>query len=144
MESKRRDYYTLLGIDRGASADEIGRAYRRAARATHPDVHPDEPSAAERFTAITLAYETLCDPARRASYDRAQSGAPQRRRVEPVSHPPAYPRVEPIHVGRRPGLRVEPLHPSRPLHRDIQRTLVQGEFVELTATLARLLRWGPF
>jgi hypothetical protein len=141
MEPKRADYYTLLGIDPGASADEIGRAYRRAARATHPDVHPDEPSAAERFGAITIAYETLGDPSRRASYDRAQSAAAHPG-VEPVSHPSTHPRVDPIHLGRRPGLRVEPLHPPRPLYPDMQTTLVDDEFLELGAILARLLSWG--
>ena len=96
MEWDGIDYYTVLGIDRSASDDEIGRAYRRAARATHPDIHPGEPSAGERFTAITIAYETLSDPARRAVYDRARPIARRANRVEPVSPRSAKTSVAPI------------------------------------------------
>jgi curved DNA-binding protein CbpA len=90
MKGQQPDYYAVLGVRRDVSAAEIDRAYRRAARATHPDVHPHDRSAAERFRAATVAYETLRDPARRASYDRAhpfvRSNAPARivvRRREP-------------------------------------------------------------
>lgn len=65
------DLYALLGVAPGASREAIGRAYRRLARASHPDVRPDDPGASARFRAITGAYEVLSDPARRASYDRA-------------------------------------------------------------------------
>ena len=71
MASQHTDYYALLGLGRGASAADIDRAYRRAARATHPDVHPDDASAGERFQAVTIAYQTLSDPCRRAAYDHA-------------------------------------------------------------------------
>lgn len=65
-----RDPYSVLGLGREASAAEISRAYRRAARETHPDSHGGDPSA-ERFKAVSDAYETLGDPNRRAAYDRA-------------------------------------------------------------------------
>ncbi|HEU5038728.1 MAG TPA: molecular chaperone DnaJ [Nocardioides sp.] len=64
-----QDLYELLGVDRGADADTIKKAYRRLARQYHPDVNPD-PDAQERFKEISVAYEVLSDPNKRASYDR--------------------------------------------------------------------------
>lgn len=63
------DFYTTLEVDRGASEDDIKRAYRRLARQYHPDVNPD-PVAADRFKAVSEAYEVLKDPRKRAAYDR--------------------------------------------------------------------------
>lgn len=71
MSRGNRDPYLLLGVQRQASPSDITRAYRRAARATHPDNHPGDPAAAEQFNAVTDAYETLRDPRRRAAYDQA-------------------------------------------------------------------------
>ncbi len=64
-----RDYYEVLGVSRGASADELQRAYRTLARRNHPDVNRD-PAAEERFKEINEAYHVLSDPKQRARYDR--------------------------------------------------------------------------
>lgn len=65
-----KDLYKILGIDRGASSDEIQKAYRKAARTHHPDLNPDDDSAKERFQEVQSAYEVLNDPQKREMYDR--------------------------------------------------------------------------
>ena len=75
MGSATDDPYATLGVDPGATADEIKRAYRRAARRWHPDRNPDDPEAAERFKAVARAWEILGDPAKRATHDGRESGA---------------------------------------------------------------------
>lgn len=67
-----RDPYTVLGVPRDASADEIKKAYRRLAKRLHPDIHPaKEP----QFKEATSAYELLSDPAKRARFDRGEIDA---------------------------------------------------------------------
>jgi molecular chaperone DnaJ len=64
----KTDHYAVLGVERGASADEIRSAYRRLARQHHPDVNA-APEAAGRFKEISQAYEILSDPEKRQRYD---------------------------------------------------------------------------
>ena len=66
---ERRDPYSVLGVARQASGEEIARAYRSAARASHPD--SGRAGSAERFQAVSDAYDVLRDPRRRAVYDRS-------------------------------------------------------------------------
>ena len=64
------DLYEMLGVSRGASADEIKKAYRKRARDLHPDANPDDPTAADQFKELSRAYSILSDDDQRARYDR--------------------------------------------------------------------------
>jgi DnaJ domain len=81
------DPYDVLGVGRGASDEEIRAAYRRAALASHPDLHPGDASAVKRFRQVQIAYEALDDPARRAAYD----GPPPTAQPAPRRPPPETP-----------------------------------------------------
>jgi molecular chaperone DnaJ len=73
-----RDLYAVLGVARDADSKTISRAYRKLARKLHPDTHPDDPDATERFKGVTAAYDVLSDGTKRAEYDefrRAVAGA---------------------------------------------------------------------
>ena len=69
MATNKRDYYEVLGIQRGAAADEIKKAFRKLARQFHPDVNR-EPDAESKFKEINEAYEVLSDEQKRGAYDR--------------------------------------------------------------------------
>ena len=66
----KRDYYEVLGVNKGATDDEIKKAYRKLARKYHPDLNKDNPEAAEKFKEIGEAYEILSDKDKRARYDQ--------------------------------------------------------------------------
>src|SRR5919201_1488916 len=66
--AETQDLYDVLGVPRGATHEDIKRAYRRLARELHPDVN-DDPHAGERFKQVAAAYEVLSDPAKRQQYD---------------------------------------------------------------------------
>ena len=70
MAEQKRDYYEVLGLKKGASEDEIKKAYRKLAKQNHPDVNPGDKGAEERFKEINEAYGILSDPEKRSRYDQ--------------------------------------------------------------------------
>lgn len=71
----KKNYYEMLGLPEGASADEVRKAFRRLARKYHPDVNPGNPGAEAKFKEINEAHEILGDPKKRQEYDVLRSGA---------------------------------------------------------------------
>jgi curved DNA-binding protein CbpA len=138
------DFYAVLGIERDATDSEIARAYRRAARATHPDTHPHEPAAAERFRTIAIAYETLGNPHHRAAYDRTRPAIQRGARWEQPSHlgPPA---VTPVQLGHRQQSRPTAQNSRMWIDPVRQAAETERDLVELATLLSRLnQRWRLF
>ncbi len=99
-----QDLYAILGVAPDASQTQISHAYRRLARAHHPDIHPDPDSAA--LVAAAAAYAILRDPSRRAAYDRSRCHA---RDQQVAPHPSVPRRHRPV-----PDIRAGPVrwHPN--------------------------------
>ena len=70
MADNKRDYYEVLGVSKGASEDEIKRAYKKLARKYHPDMNPGDKEAEEKFKEVNEANEVLSDPDKKARYDQ--------------------------------------------------------------------------
>ena len=67
---EKRDYYEVLGLQKGASDEEIKKAYRKMAKKYHPDLNPDDPDAEEKFKEVNEANQVLSDPEKKAKYDQ--------------------------------------------------------------------------
>lgn len=84
MAVSYKDYYNLLGVERGADDQTIAKAYKKLARKYHPDLNPGDKQAEEKFKEVNEAYEVLKDPKKRQLYDQlgpdweqaAQGGGP--------------------------------------------------------------------
>ena len=70
MADNKRDYYEVLGVNKGASDDELKKAYRTLAKKYHPDVNPDDKTAEAKFKEINEAYAILSDPEKKSRYDQ--------------------------------------------------------------------------
>ena len=92
------DLYQLLGVSREASREEIALAWRRRARAEHPDARPADAAAPGRFRALAAAWQVLGDPVRRAAYDRALA-----REQQPAARVPAADARIPVRRPTRQG-----------------------------------------
>ena len=141
------DAYEVLGLSRDASSADITRAYRRLVRELHPDSHPADGAAADRFHAVTAAHDLLSDPTRRAAHDKltghrpvspaqaARPGASPGRaasQLRPLGPATASGWVLPLSAAAavRPGpVRIEPLPQSG-----------QASHADAPAGLAELLR----
>ena len=69
-----KSYYEILGVSKTATEDELKSAFRKLARQYHPDLHPGDEAAANKFKEVNEAYETLSDAQKRAEYDAMQAG----------------------------------------------------------------------
>ena len=70
MAEQKRDYYEVLGLQKGASEEEIKKAYRKLAKQYHPDLHPGDKEAEAKFKEVNEAAQVLGDPEKRAKYDQ--------------------------------------------------------------------------
>lgn len=68
--AEKRDYYDVLGVQKGCSDDELKKAYRKMAKKYHPDLNPNDKEAEKKFKEVNEAYEVLSDPTKKAKYDQ--------------------------------------------------------------------------
>jgi curved DNA-binding protein CbpA len=133
------DPYVVLGVRRQASPDQIARAYRRAARLTHPD-GGGSGAGSERFQAVSDAYEVLRDPGRRAGYDQRH---PLSRQEAGRTARYAGPGSQHIVLGPRPSSATGRRGPSVANDDDLWSVRVRGDIEELLTIVRSLLlgRW---
>jgi curved DNA-binding protein CbpA len=108
------DLYQLLGVPREASRQEIAQAWRRRARAEHPDSRPADADAPGRFRALAGAWQVLGDPARRAAYDRALAREQQPAVHVTVRRPAGPGGMTPLMQVPGPPLRAGPVRVDGP------------------------------
>lgn len=106
----QRNPYEVLGIGTDATGADITRAYRRLARAVHPDSRPGDPAAAAEFQAVLDAYGLLSDPARRAAYDHQHRAQPTVHRASPGAPAAAGAALWPFPPAAASGQPAGPVH----------------------------------
>lgn len=99
MSVEYKDYYQILGVSRDASQEEISKAFKKLARKYHPDLHPDDKEAEQKFKEVNEAYEVLKDPEKRKRYDQLGANWEHGQNFEP---PPGFENVR-FTFGGRPG-----------------------------------------
>jgi curved DNA-binding protein CbpA len=122
MRRERPDHYATLGLPTTATPRQIAHAYRALARTLHPDTAATVPGdTLSRFTAVTIAYHVLHDPARRAAYDRT-------RHIPPLAPaPPAAPRIRTtVHVAVLPPPSPEAIIVGPPSRHDTSPPLLRA------------------
>jgi molecular chaperone DnaJ len=141
-----RDLYTVLGVSRKASADEIKKAYRKLARQYHPDRNPGDEQAEEKFKEVQQAYDTLSDPEKRKQYDAGGmfSGFGQRGGGGAAGAAGGFPSdlgdIFSTFFGRRGGARSEPVR-GRDLETEVPLSFEQAvEGVEVSVTVPKAAR----
>lgn len=68
--AEKRDYYEVLGVSKGASDDEIKKAFRKMSKKYHPDLNPNNKEAEKKFKEVNEAYQVLSDPEKKSKYDQ--------------------------------------------------------------------------
>lgn len=97
------DLYETLGVARDASQDDIRKAYRKAAKETHPDLHPGKPEAEARFKELNAAYDIIGDADKRKRYDAGEIDATGAERAPERHYYREYAEADPNMRYRRPG-----------------------------------------
>jgi len=97
------EYYRTLGVQPGASQDELKKAYRSLAKKYHPDLHPGDREAEARFKEINEAYEVLGDPDKRKEYDTKQQATQRRRAPNTAKSATRTPRGGPVDFSQMQG-----------------------------------------